>query len=115
MKNLILFGNKEIFAIQIETGSKLDKNKLCYWVTGRKVGNFTKGGEIKTIRTSYQKFEQQNDEFYLPQLEPFRLEQLREFFFEGLFELAGSGSMESVEEFQRRQKVLLNWGIQVDG
>jgi hypothetical protein len=113
MKNL--FGNKETFAIQIETGSKPDKNKLCYWVIGRKVGNFTKGADIKTIRTSYQKFQQQNEAFYLPELEPFRLEQLREFFVEGLFELVASASMESVEEYQRRRKVSLDWGIQVDG
>jgi hypothetical protein len=115
MKNLTLFGNKETFAIQIETGSKPDKNKLCYWVVGRKVGNFTKGGEIETIRTSYQKFQQQNEAFYLPELEPFRLEQLREFFAEGLFELVASASMESVKEYQRRRKYLLKWGIQVDG
>jgi|GEM_PF-2670665 len=115
MKNIILFGSKEIFAIQIETGSKPDKNKLCYWVAGRKVGNFTRGGDIKTIRASYQKFKKQNEEFYLPELEPFRLEQLREFFAEGLFELVASASAESIEEYQRRRKIILDWGIQVDG
>ncbi|MCF6404405.1 hypothetical protein L3C95_16020 [Chitinophaga filiformis] len=115
MKNIILSGNKEVFAIQIETGSKPDKNKVCYWVSGNKVGNFTRVGEIKNIKKSFQQFDQHNEEFYLPQLEPFHTEQLRDFFFEGLFKLVNSNSIESLEEFKHRQSLCLNWGIQVDG
>jgi hypothetical protein len=115
MESIVLFGNKEIFAIQIEVGPKLNKSKLCYWVSNCKVGNFSKADELKDTKKSFLRFEEHNDRFYLPELEPFNSGKLREFFFEDLFKLLKSGSKKSLEEVKHRQSFCLNWGIQVDG
>jgi hypothetical protein len=64
MKETLLFGDKKNFAIELGFTKSTKIFKLGFWINSRRLGSFTKGGELKYSIREYQNFICNKDFFY---------------------------------------------------
>ncbi|TFF36537.1 hypothetical protein [Mucilaginibacter psychrotolerans] len=64
MKDTLLFGDKKSFAIELGFTKSTEIFKLGFWTNGRRLGSFTKGGELKYSIRTYQEFVYDKSFFY---------------------------------------------------
>lgn len=69
MNDIIIFGYKNIFSIQLGLNANKEKCKLCFYVQGKKMGSFTKGGELKYSIKAYEVFTSKKEIYYEPGFE----------------------------------------------
>jgi hypothetical protein len=65
MNDTKLFGQKEIFAIEIGNTKTKMMFKLRFWVRNRKIGSFTKSGELSFSVQELNRFIDNKEHFYL--------------------------------------------------
>jgi hypothetical protein len=56
MIDTLIFGNKSIFAIELGEPNTQGKSKLGFWIENKRLGNFTKSGELKYSIKAFQQF-----------------------------------------------------------
>lgn len=112
MENIKFFGNKEIFGIQLGLHDNLEKCKLCFWVKGRKIGSFTKGGELKYSIKAYTKFKDSKEKYYKSIFEQMTPTDIRKYFIDDMFSLGKSNKPEKVKEYEMRANFTLFFGEQ---
>jgi hypothetical protein len=111
-RDIVLFGNKDDFAIQLGLHVNPEKCKLCLRVQGKKMGSFTKGGELKYSVKAYEKFAQGQESYYDSVFDKLTPTEIRKYFVDEMFALGKSNKKEKVDEYEYRQRFLLFWGIQ---
>lgn len=112
MDDIILFGKKEEFAIQLGLHANVEKCKLCFFVQGKKMGSFTKGGELKYSVKAYDTFTANKEHYFLPAFEGMTATQIDKYLVIDLFSLGKSSKKEKVEEYERRKSLQLFFGSQ---
>jgi hypothetical protein len=112
MSDIILFGKKDDFAIQLGLNTNHEKIKLCFWVENRKMGSFTKGGELKYSIKAYKKFVENKENYYSPVFENMTPTQIRKYFIDEMFVLVKSNKKEKIEEYNKRKEFELFFGFQ---
>jgi len=109
---ILLFGDKEIFAIQLGSLDNPEKIKLCFWVQGKKLGSFTKGGELKYSIKSYESFSMNHIMYYHPDFDDMTPTGIKKYFVDEMFTLMNSNKKEKQEEYEKRGQFLLFFGNQ---
>ena len=112
MSDTILIGDKEDFAIQLGLHANIEKCKLCFWVQGRKMGSFTKGGELKYSIKAYNQFIADKESYYLSVFDKMTPTQINHYLVNDLFSLGRSPKKEKMEEYEKRKKIHLFFGGQ---
>lgn len=112
MENVITFGEKNNFAIQLGLHPNIEKCRLCFFVTGIKMGSFTKGGELQYSLKAYQKFISSKEMYFVPTFEKMTPIQINKYLIDDLFLLGRSSKKEKIEEYEKRKKLHLFWGTQ---
>lgn len=109
---VFFFGEKDAFAIQLEVPSSPDRCKLCFWVEGKKMGSFSKGGDLKYSIKAYNYFSGNKEQFYFSEFEHMDPTQITNYLLSSLFVFGQSQKKENQEEYERRRKMILFWGPQ---
>ena len=112
MSESILFGNRESFGIELGFSKTPRKYKLCLWVQKKRIGSFTKSGELKYFIKAINIFIAHKDEFYLPVFETKTPSQIVQFLVNDLFALGKSNKKENHDEYELRLKFYLFLGFQ---
>lgn len=112
MEDILVFGEKDNFAIQLGLHPKIEKCKLCFFVKGKKIGTFTKGGELKHSINSYLKFINNKENYFTQPFESMTPTQICKYLVDDLFILGRSSNREKIAEYERRKKMHLFWGSQ---
>lgn len=112
MGNIVLFGNKEEFAIQLGLHANVEKCKLCFFVQGRKMGSFTKGGELKYSIRAYNTFIANKERYFFSVFEKMTATEIVKYLVIDLFSLGKSTKKEKVEEYEKRKNLQLFFGSQ---
>ncbi|SIN69234.1 Imm42 family immunity protein [Chitinophaga niabensis] len=112
MNDIMLFGNKGEFAIQLGLHPNKKKCKLCFWAKGKKIGTFTRGAELDDSIKVYYQFSGNREDYYLPILDGMNPSQIIEYLVLEALVLVSSSKDEDFEEYQRRAKLHLNFGSQ---
>jgi len=66
MEEVILFGSKADFGIELGFTKIKRKFKLRFWLKSKPLGSFTKSGELRNSIRAYNKFVNNNESYYLP-------------------------------------------------
>jgi hypothetical protein len=110
MKETILFGNKEDFAIELGFTKTKWKFKLCFWISEKRLGNFSKAGELKYSIKAYRKFIDNKDFYYLPLFDELTPSQIFDYLVN--FDLIYSTKENDIKESDKRIKFYLFFGEQ---
>jgi len=110
MNNTQLFGDKLFFAIELGAPTTQGKSKLGFWIENKRLGNFTKSGELKYSIKAFQQFINNKDFYYLTLLDNKTPVEIFEYFL--CFDLLNSRKKSDVEEVERRLKFYLFFGDQ---
>lgn len=65
MNNTIIFGEKDVFAIELGETKQVAMYKLRFWINNSAVGNFKKAGGIKQSIKEFNRFIENKERFYL--------------------------------------------------
>ena len=110
MKETILFGNEGGFAIELGLTKTKKKFKLRFWMDGKRLGNFTKAGELKYSIKEYQKFIDNKNFYYLPIFDDLTSSQIFDYLVN--FDFIYSTKKHDIEESEERTKFYLFFGDQ---
>jgi hypothetical protein len=107
-----IFGDKTDFAIELGDTKTAGKYKLCFWVQGKKMGSFTRAGELSSSIKAYNTFKENKERFYLPVFDKMSPSQILKYLVTDLFTLGRSNKPEKKEDYERREKFFLFFGLQ---
>jgi hypothetical protein len=62
-----VFGQKEEFALELQSMKTKHSYKLCFWVNGNRLGTFTRGGDLWYAIEAYYLFTRHKEDFDLPE------------------------------------------------
>ena len=110
MNEIVLFGNKENFAIELGLSKTPQRSYLCFWTMGKRLGTFTRSGELKYSIRAYLHFLANKDDFYNAIFDAFSPSEIDHFLI-GYFFTEGRGGV-SDEETEERMKLGLIFGDQ---
>lgn len=113
--NVTVFGDKKEFAIQLGLGSSLSRSKVCLWANEVQIGDFKKSAEIEDIVSSFEAFLLSKEKYYFSEVTNFSASEIDRFFVEDYFSYLMGVPGISGEEIDRRRRVILYWGRQLDG
>jgi hypothetical protein len=107
-----IFGDKTDFAIELGDTKTAGKYKLCFWVQGKKMGSFTRAGELSSSIKAYNTFKENKERFYLSVFDKMSPTQIANYLVTDLFTLGRSKKTDKIEDYERRQKFYLFFGLQ---
>ena len=110
MDGTLLFGEKENFAIELGFTNKPKKYKLGFWIKGKRLGSFTKSGELKYFSRAYYEFINRKDTQYLQIFDNFSPKEI-DFYLIGFF-FTNECKRMSEEELNKREKFHIFFGDQ---
>lgn len=108
-----LFGQKEQFALELESMKTKHNYKLCFWVNGNRLGTFTRGGELLYAIEAYYLFTRHKEDFYLLEFSTMSPAQI-DYYLREIILLVGSTKKDKIEEYKKRAKLCLSLGNQFD-
>lgn len=112
MDDVIVFGDKNNFVIQLGLHTNIEKCKLCFYVQGKKMGSFTKGGELNYSIKAYKIFTINKESYYDPIFEKMTPAQISKYLVDDLFALGRSSNFTQIEEYNKRKRLHLFFGSQ---
>ena len=98
----VLFGDKNNFAIELAYTKNPRKFKLGFWLENKRLGNFSKSGELKYSVREYWKFVNNKEFYYLHIFDGMSPKQIFDYLLD--WDLINSTKKEDIEEAERRQK-----------
>lgn len=107
-----IFGNKTDFAIELGDTKTAGRYKLCFWVQGKKMGSFTKAGELSSSIKAYTIFKNNKERFYFPEFDKMSPKQILKYLVADVLILANSDKKEKKDEYERRHALYLFLGLQ---
>jgi hypothetical protein len=110
IENLLLFGKKENFAIEIGATKNVKKFKIRFWVEGKSIGSFTKSGELKHSISEYKKFVHNKESYYLSLFDHLTFARIHYYLTD--ISLLLSDNDEDLAEFEIRKKFYRFFGDQ---
>ena len=108
----VILGNKQNFAIQIGYTKDPPKFKMCFWVNSKKIGTYTKGGELRFAIASFYSFWKHKETFFLPVLEKMTPQEIDKYLVRDMFELGDSDKPKDKAEYELRKSFGLFFGPQ---
>ena len=107
-----IFGNKEIFAIEIKIVDKIEKSNLRIWINENPLGYFKRNGELIYSIRNLKKLIFNRHGLYENSFDKMSSDEMFKWILGN--ELLNNSTLESRAEFKRRHKYVVFWGDQLD-